>query len=434
MAVEIVCADVTRWAKDYDGPPFHAMLCDPPYELAFMGKSWDASGISFHSDTWAALAEHLLPGAFILAFASSRGWHRQAVAMEDAGLVMHPTIFLWAYGSGFPKATRIDTAVDKAAGKKREVVGEWKPTGTARPSKGSKRHHAKQTTGALGTIDYDDVVLPITVPATPLAAAWAGHRYGLQCLKPAVEPVLCFQKPYGGKPVDVITKTGAGALNIEKGRIGVDVIITHGGSRASTENWRMTKEIGTNHSGRWPANFILSHLPECRQVGVKQVTGTGTAVRNRGVKGGNIGPPGAKAVGTPDMTYADADGLETVAEWQCAEECPVKALDEQSGISHEHLRVLHHKSKSGFVDDGNGFETTTHADSGGASRFFFNADWSLDIAERLAGVDAVRYCAKAGRREREAGLEGTRVQLRQDLTPEQIEYVKTELERCGVNL
>ena len=91
----------------------------------------------------------------------------------------------------------------------------------------------------------------------------------MQAMKPALELLCLAQKPYGGKPVGVITKTGAGALNIEKGRIGVDVIITHGGSRASTENWRMTKEIGTNHSGRWPSNFVLSHIaPDANGNGV----------------------------------------------------------------------------------------------------------------------------------------------------------------------
>ncbi|GAF69059.1 unnamed protein product, partial [marine sediment metagenome] len=91
----IVCADVLDWAAEYDGPKFHALLCDPPYHLGangFMNKSWDAAkyGIAFNPDTWAALAQHLHPGAFGMAFASARGWHRLAVAIEDAGLRIHP--------------------------------------------------------------------------------------------------------------------------------------------------------------------------------------------------------------------------------------------------------------------------------------------------------------------------------------------------------
>ncbi len=85
--------DVMKWAAGYTGPKFHALLCDPPYELGFMGKDWDRSGIAFNPETWEALAEHLLPGAFGMAFASSRGWHRLAVAIEDAG-VDYPSVDL----------------------------------------------------------------------------------------------------------------------------------------------------------------------------------------------------------------------------------------------------------------------------------------------------------------------------------------------------
>ena len=84
MSYEIVCGDVMEWCKTYDGPKFHALLCDPPYSLQFMGKDWDHD-IAFHPETWAALTEHLYPGAFGMAFASSRGWHRLACAIEDAG-------------------------------------------------------------------------------------------------------------------------------------------------------------------------------------------------------------------------------------------------------------------------------------------------------------------------------------------------------------
>ena len=82
MDTTIVQADVMDWCKGYKGPKFHAILCDPPYELGFMGKDWDKTGIVFDPATWEALAEHLHPGGFGMAFASSRGWHRLAVAIE----------------------------------------------------------------------------------------------------------------------------------------------------------------------------------------------------------------------------------------------------------------------------------------------------------------------------------------------------------------
>ena len=45
------------------------------------------------------------------------------------------------------------------------------------------------------------------------------------------------------------------------------------------------------------------------------------------------------------------------------------------------------------------------ADHGSASRFFFQADWALEVAEQLAHADPVRYEAKSSRSERDAGLE-----------------------------
>ena len=84
----IICEDVLHWAEKTPPIGAHAMLCDPPYSLGdgtkgFMNARWDTN-IAFRPETWAALARHLLPGAFVMAFASSRGWHRLACAMEDA--------------------------------------------------------------------------------------------------------------------------------------------------------------------------------------------------------------------------------------------------------------------------------------------------------------------------------------------------------------
>lgn len=248
---------VAQWAESYTGPPFHAMLCDPPYELGFMGRDWDRSGVAFDPRTWEALARHLLPGAFVMAFAASRGWHRMAVAMEDAGLVIHPTIFGWSYGSGFPKATRIDTQVDAAAGAEREVKGV---SSSARPN------HQRGNAGFNRLLDNDNEASTamLTAPATPLAQAWEGHRYGLQALKPALEPVIVAQVPYGkGKPVEVITSRGAGALNIDAGRIGTEVITTQGGEKFPNLYEASFKALETQHTGRWPANFTLTHAPEC---------------------------------------------------------------------------------------------------------------------------------------------------------------------------
>ena len=115
MAWEIIHGDVIEWAQSYIGDKFHALLTDCPYEYGFMGKSWDSSGVSFKPETWVALGDHLYPGAFGMTYAGARTWHRIATAIEDAGFIIHPSIFGYLYPSGFPKATRIDTQIDKEA-------------------------------------------------------------------------------------------------------------------------------------------------------------------------------------------------------------------------------------------------------------------------------------------------------------------------------
>jgi site-specific DNA-methyltransferase (adenine-specific) len=229
MDWELVCNDIMDWSKTYNGPKFHAVLTDCPYEYGFQGKSWDDTGISFQKDTWEAIAMHLHPGAFCATFAGARTAHRIAVAIEDAGLIIHPHIYVWLYGSGIMKSTRIDTQIDKAAGAEREVVGESKST------------YGYQKTGRRWTKTHY-----ITRASTPMAKAWEGHRYSLQVLRPAAEPVILFQKPYSGKPVDSIVETGSGAIWID-------------GIRYSEKS-------------RWPTNFVVlctcdsgtdSHEPEC---------------------------------------------------------------------------------------------------------------------------------------------------------------------------
>lgn len=95
---------------------FDGILCDPPYELGFMGKSWDASGVTFSPATWAELLRVCKPGAALLAFGGTRTYHRLACAIEDGGWGLRDCL-MWVYGSGFPKS--------------RNLGGGWNGYGTA---------------------------------------------------------------------------------------------------------------------------------------------------------------------------------------------------------------------------------------------------------------------------------------------------------------
>lgn len=74
-----------------------AIITDPPYELGFMGKSWDASGIAYNVELWKKALRVLKPGGYLLAFGGTRTFHRIACAIEDAGFEIRDCI-MWLYG------------------------------------------------------------------------------------------------------------------------------------------------------------------------------------------------------------------------------------------------------------------------------------------------------------------------------------------------
>jgi hypothetical protein len=89
-----------------------SIVTDPPYELGFMGKSWDASGIAYNVTLWRECLRVLKPGGHLLAFSGSRTYHRMTCAIEDAGFQVRDQI-MWVYGSGFPKSFNISKGIDK---------------------------------------------------------------------------------------------------------------------------------------------------------------------------------------------------------------------------------------------------------------------------------------------------------------------------------
>ncbi len=398
MHFNITCADVLDWAAEYDGPKAHAMLTDPPYSWGFMSKKWD-NGIALQPETWAALAQHLHPGAFIMAFGGPRTYHRLACALEDAGLRLHNPLG-WINGQGFPKATRIKAKEFKKTDKQRTRLGDKRPYDT----KGDSIFAGNET----GMVKE---------PATDLARVWQGHRYGLQSLKPSIEFIAVAQKPYEGRPVDCIVETGAGALNVDGGRIGVN---DKGGWRPNCTDkeypdyggpFGSDQRVSQQHpQGRWPANFALCHSPGCRRAGVKRVKpleGHRPNPVNQQADGQikfNEKPPGYQKT-----SYTDPDGLETVDAWDCTEDCVVRLLGEQSGRAGGGFGTENRAESQGRYGDFSGAskgKLVGYGDKGTAARFFFQADWQHEIAERLAGLEMpVMYCPKSSGRERNDGLD-----------------------------
>jgi DNA modification methylase len=90
-----------------------SIVTDPPYELGFMGKKWDSSGIAYSVELWQQCLRVLKPGGHLLSFGGTRTYHRVAVAIEDAGFELRDSI-AWLYGSGFPKSLDVSKAIDKS--------------------------------------------------------------------------------------------------------------------------------------------------------------------------------------------------------------------------------------------------------------------------------------------------------------------------------
>ena len=223
-----------------------SIVCDPPYGLSFMGKNWDhgVPGVAF----WEAALRVAKPGAHLLAFGGARTHHRLMVAIEDAGWEIRDCL-MWLYASGFPKSHNISKAIDKAAGAERESIWyDRYKDGGARARQEVGRSHVGFSPQHAANGNFT------TLPATDAARQWDGWG---TALKPAWEPIIMARKPLVGTVAENVLKWGTGGLAIDKCRIGTDKIVTHGGGRASTENWRLTQEIGTAHTGRWPANVLL---------------------------------------------------------------------------------------------------------------------------------------------------------------------------------
>lgn len=123
-----------------------SIVTDPPYELGFMGKKWDSTGIAYSVELWSECLRVLKHGGHLLAFSGSRTYHRMTVAIEDAGFEIRDQI-MWVYGSGFPKSLDVSKAIDKLDAKDEQLQRRYKFTEWVR----STGLTAKQIDDATGT-------------------------------------------------------------------------------------------------------------------------------------------------------------------------------------------------------------------------------------------------------------------------------------------
>lgn len=234
-----------------------SIICDPPYELNFMGKGWDNSGVAFQKDTWEHCFKVLKEGGYLLAFGGSRTFHRIAVAIEDAGFEIRDTI-MWLYGSGFPKSMNIGLAIDKKLGYQgQRGKGGVSAFGGILGQRERKAHLYNSNESPQKC--YNEY-------KTDLAKKWAG--YGT-ALKPAYEPIIVARKPFKCSLVENIMQNGVGGLNIDECRIPTSDDLARinktdngmfgVGNNNNNNNAQKCKEQGIEYGGRFPANVILTY-------------------------------------------------------------------------------------------------------------------------------------------------------------------------------
>lgn len=358
------CAEILRAWPDSS---VDAVATDPPYELGFMGKSWDASGIAYDPALWAEVLRALKPGGHLVAFGGTRTYHRLACAIEDAGFEVRDSLH-WIYGSGFPKSYDVGKAIDQAGGSSpaeqsavlrtaRERAGltrdqvaaavgcttssvrdweEGRARGAGRPVEHivpSAQYRARLA-DLLGYTADERAIAGVRTDrrgdGTVIGLGHSGVEYGRPvtkeavrwdgwgtALKPAHEPIVLARKPLAGTVAVNVLEYGTGAIHIGACRVPPTGESRPRVDEASQER-RYTERGSTNlaalpgawsggdPAGRWPTNVVLSHPPLV---------------------------VGGEAVGD-----ACTSG--------CIEGCPVAELDRQSGGASRFFPVFRYEAKA----------------------------------------------------------------------------------------
>ena len=418
--IVVVCGDNIEVLKQYPDNHFDSVVTDPPYGLGkepdayevmkdwiqegyheikgkgFMGKEWD----SFVPQPlfWKEVFRVLKYGGHVLAFYGTRTYDWGVMAMRFAGFEIRDTVY-WHYGTGFPKSHNISKAIDKYHGAEREIVGQREDIlkKQAKDLSEGKRKIAESFN--KGNSDrnngFKNVSADITAPATEEAQNWDGWG---TALKPASEPIVLARKPLekGLSIAENVLKWGTGGINIDGCRVSTsDKITNHSRTSESSiskgiygdSKGQETHQTEGQKLGRFPANLILTHHPDCVCNGFKKVKGSNCSPkdigkgRNGDFSNGIYGEKSSKIT----VSHTDENGEELVEDWSCHEDCPIKILDEQSDIT-KSGKDMEVKGTGGILREGNGIPTgTQYGDTAGASRFFYVAKASS--SERNLGLD-----------------------------------------------
>lgn len=292
------CLDMLKELPDNS---IDSIVTDPPYELGFMGRAWDSTGIAYSVELWSECLRVLKHGGHLVAFSGSRTVFPMGVAIAEAGFEVRDMIS-WIYTSGFPKSLDISKAIDNKLG-----VSDQRKVVEKRTSGIGSTHCGQE--GAYGFKDNFD----ITAPASPQAQQWQGWG---TALKPAQEPAVLARKPIDSDCSSIaenVLKWGTGAINIDAGRFayGDDC---HFGDTSELKDYRGYSSFFPDQSeeyqkeqqiqlkasdlGRWPANVYQCKKPQRseKEQGLDHLTGkTGAEATQRKEGSDGLNSPRAGA-------------------------------------------------------------------------------------------------------------------------------------------
>jgi len=264
------CLDTLKELPDNS---IDSIVTDPPYELGFMGKSWDSTGIAYSVELWSECLRVLKHGGHLVAFSGSRTVFPMGVALAEAGFEVRDMIS-WIYTSGFPKSLDISKAIDNKMGNVRK----------------------DRETSDYGTNKVFSASINVKNKGTPISVDAQRYDGWGTALKPAQEPAVLARKPIDtdcSTVAENVLKWGTGGINIDAGRFAYgddchfgDPDYTSGGNSVDfkessfifdpTKEKSNTKPRSPAHDlGRWPANVYQCKKPQRseKEQGLDHLTG-----------------------------------------------------------------------------------------------------------------------------------------------------------------
>lgn len=370
----VFLGDALELLRTLPSESIDSIVTDPPAGISFMGREWDHH--KGGRDQWVAWLTEitreclrvLKPGGHALFWALPKTSHWTATAVEDGGFELRDVI-THHFGSGMPKSHDASKAIDKKLGttSQRQVFATYTAGGNAGTSTKDKGG-----TYGVGVANSEPVELSRTHGGSPEARAWDGWGTGL---KPSSEHWVLARKPLAGTLADNLLRHGAGAINVDGCRVGTDwnepdrpASWAQSGHSAKPEAEKIAAPPGVgmvlHPGGRWPPNAVFTHSAGCQRIG-----------------GGDIPV--------------------------CAEDCPVRVLEQQSGVLTSGKGNFKGASSDGYQPSvystdnrPEGSQQVAYGDTGTAARFFPRFEWSGEHD------DPFLYSGKASTKEREAGCEG----------------------------